>query len=187
MKDGENPLELPNLRYTLTPEESRAINTNPGPAVVIAGSGMANAGRIKHHLRHNIWKPGAAIVFVGFQAEGTPGRRIVDGARNIQILSEELAVQARIFTIGGFSGHAGQQQILDWLSHFRNPDMQVYLVHGEHSGQEVLAGLIRERFGLEVHIPDYLDECLLKKGGRFELTARPYLAAPRYSDRKSVV
>lgn len=179
MKDGENPLELPNLRYTLTPEESRAINTNPGPAVVIAGSGMANAGRIKHHLRHNLWKPGAAIVFVGFQAEGTPGRRIVDGARTIRILGEELAVQARVFTIGGFSGHAGQQQILDWLSHFRNPDMQVYLVHGEHSGQEVLAGLIRERFGLEVHIPDYLDECLLEKGGRFELTARPYLAAPR--------
>jgi metallo-beta-lactamase family protein len=179
VKNGENPLELPNLRYTLTADESRAINVSQGPAIVIAGSGMANAGRIKHHLRHNIWKSGASIVFVGFQAEGTPGRRIVDGAKTIRILGEELTVKAKVFTIGGFSGHAGQTQILDWLSHFRNPDVQVYLVHGEHSGQKILAGLIREKFNLNVHIPDYLDECLLEKGGRFELTARPSLAAPR--------
>lgn len=179
VKKGENPLELPNLRYTLSADESRAINTNQGPAVVIAGSGMANAGRIKHHLRHNIWKPGAAVVFVGFQAEGTPGRRIVDGAATVRLLSEELSVKARIFTIGGFSGHAGQQQILDWLSHFRNPDARIYLIHGEHSGQKTLAGLIRERFGFQVHIPDYLDECLLEKDGRVEITSHPTLAAPR--------
>jgi metallo-beta-lactamase family protein len=179
VKKGENPLELPNLRYTLSAEESRAINTSAGSAIVIAGSGMANAGRIKHHLRHNIWKAGASIVFVGFQAEGTPGRRIVDGAQTVRILGEELSVKAKVFTIGGFSGHAGQSQILDWLSHFRNPEVQVYLVHGEHSGQKVLAGLIREKFKLAVHIPDFLDECLLEKGGRFELTARPSLAAPR--------
>jgi len=179
VRKGENPLELPNLRFTLTVEESRAINVAQEPAIVIAGSGMANAGRIKHHLRHNIWKPGASIVFVGFQAEGTPGRRIVDGAKTIRILSEELSVKAKVFTIGGFSGHAGQSQILDWLSHFRSPQVQVYLVHGEHSGQKTLAELIRDRFKLTVHIPDYLDECLLEKGGRFELTARPTLAAPR--------
>ena len=179
VKRGENPLELANLRYTLTADESRAINSAQGPAIVISASGMANAGRIKHHLRHNIWKPGASIVFVGFQAEGTPGRRIVDGAPSVRILGEELSVKAKVYTIGGFSAHAGQTQLLDWVSHFRNPDMQVYLVHGEHSGQKVLAELIRERFNLTVHIPDYLDECLLDKGGRFELTARPSLAAPR--------
>lgn len=178
VKKGENPLELPNLRYTLTAEESRAINSQ-GSAIVISASGMANAGRIKHHLRHNIWKPGASVVFVGFQAEGTPGRRIVEGAKTVRLLGEELAVQARIFTIGGFSGHAGQQQLLDWLGHFRNPNMQVYLIHGEHSGQKIFAELIRERFGYEVHIPDYLDECLLDKSGRFELTTRPALAEPR--------
>jgi metallo-beta-lactamase family protein len=179
VKKGENPLELPNLRYTLSADESRAINSTKESAVVIAGSGMANAGRIKHHLRHNIWKPGAAVVFVGFQAEGTPGRRIVDGAPTVRLLGEELSVKAKIFTIGGFSGHAGQQQILDWLSHFRNPDTRVYLIHGEHSGQKVLAGLIRERFGFNVHIPDYLDECLLEKDGRVEITSHPTLAAPR--------
>ena len=179
VKNGENPLDMPNLRFTLSADESRAINSTAGPAVVIAGSGMANAGRIKHHLRHNIWKTGASVVFVGFQAEGTPGRRIVDGAQTIRILGEELSVKAKVFTIGGFSGHAGQTQILDWLSHFRNPEVQVYLVHGEHSGQKILAELIREKFKFTVHIPDYLDECLLEKGGRFELTARPSLAAPR--------
>ncbi|GAB1409039.1 MBL fold metallo-hydrolase [Desulfovibrionales bacterium] len=178
VKNGENPLELPNLRYTLTAEESRAINSQ-GSAIVISASGMANAGRIKHHLRHNIWKPGASIVFVGFQAEGTPGRRIVEGAKTVRLLGEELAVQAKIFTIGGFSGHAGQQQLLDWLGHFRNPNMQVYLVHGEHAGQKIFADLIRGHFGYEVHIPDYLDECLLDKSGRFELTTRPALAEPR--------
>ncbi len=179
IKKGENPLELPNLRYTLTAEESRSINVSQGPAIVIAGSGMANAGRIKHHIRHNIWKPGASIVFVGFQAEGTPGRRIVDGAQTVRILGEELSIKAKVFTIGGFSAHAGQQQILDWLSHFRSPGMSVYLVHGEHTGQKVLADLIRDKFNLTVHVPDYMDDCLLEKGGRFELTAHPSLAAPR--------
>lgn len=87
-------------------------------------------------------------------------------------------MQAKIFTIGGFSGHAGQQQILDWLGHFKSRQAQIYLVH-EYSGQRVLADLIREKFGMEVHIPDYLDECLLEKDGRFELTSRPSLAVPR--------
>lgn len=179
LKRGENPLDLPNLRFTLSVDESRAINTTPGSAIIISASGMANAGRIKHHLRHNIWRQGASIVFVGFQAEGTPGRRIVDGAATIRMLGEDLTVKAKVFTIGGFSAHAGQTQLLDWLSHFRNPNMEVYLVHGEHSGQKVLAELIKERFQLTVRIPDYLDECLLDKSGRFELTTRPSLATPR--------
>jgi len=130
-----------------------------GPAVVISASGMANAGRIKHHLRHNIWRNGASIVFVGFQAKGTPGRKIVDGAREIKILGENLAVNARVFTINGFSAHAGQSQLLDWLSCFEKPGPKVFLVHGEYQGQKVLAQKIRDDFGFEVHIPDYLEEC----------------------------
>ena len=104
---GENPLSLPNLRFTQTTEQSREINTLTGPAIVIAASGMCNAGRVKHHLRHNLWRPQASVVFVGFQAMGTPGRKIVDGVKEIRLLGEEVAVNARISTIGGFSSHGG--------------------------------------------------------------------------------
>ncbi|MEJ5243093.1 MAG: MBL fold metallo-hydrolase [Desulfomicrobiaceae bacterium] len=173
---GEDPLSVPGLQLAQTVEESREINTRQGPAIVIAGSGMANAGRIKHHLRHNIWREGASVVFVGFQAQGTPGRRIVDGAPSIRILGEQLAVRAKVFTIGGFSAHAGQSQLLEWLGHFRSPSMQVYLIHGEYAAQQEFARLIKERLGYTVHIPDYLDECTLEPGGVFQLTSRHDLA-----------
>ncbi len=167
-KTGEDPLRIPGLKLTESPRESMAINDLEGPALIISASGMANAGRIKHHLRHNIWKKGASIVFVGFQAQGTPGRKIVDGARMIRILGEDLAVNARVFTINGFSAHAGQSQILDWLSHFHNHGMKVFLTHGEYENQKVLAELIQKKYGHEVHIPDYLEECHLKTERRFE-------------------
>ncbi len=164
MQNGEDPLSLPGLRYTLDTRDSQAINTQKGPAIVISASGMCNAGRIKHHLRHNLWRPGASIVFAGYQAVGTPGRKIVDGAQSISILGEEIAVAAKIYTIGGFSGHAGQSQILDWVSRFARPDLNVFLVHGEEKAQKILAGLLRERFKLNVTIPSYLEELILAPG-----------------------
>ena len=178
IQNGDDPLSLPNLRLTLSAKESMDINTLDGPAVVISASGMANAGRIKHHLRHNIWKQGASIVFVGFQAFGTPGRKIVDGAKEIRILGEQLAVNARIFTIGGFSAHAGQTQLMDWISHFYNPRLKVFLVHGEYEGQKVLASLIREKYGFEVHIPEYLEECELLPGAELIPHVEPEKAQP---------
>ena len=178
IRNGDDPLSLPNLRLTLSAEESMEINTLNGPAVVISASGMANAGRIKHHLRHNIWKKGASIVFVGFQAVGTPGRKIVDGAKEIRILGEQLAVNARVFTIGGFSAHAGQDQLMDWLSHFYNPHLKVFLIHGEYEGQKVLASLIRERYAFEVHIPEYLEECELVPGKALAPHVVPEKARP---------
>ncbi len=170
---GEDPLRLPGLRLTESPRDSMSINSYKGPAIIISASGMANAGRVKHHLRHNIWKKGASIVFVGFQAKGTPGRKIVDGAKMIRILGEELAVKARVFTINGFSAHAGQSQILEWLSYFQNHGMKIFLTHGEYENQQILANLIREKFDHEVHIPDYLEECILKTGRRFEARFDP--------------
>jgi metallo-beta-lactamase family protein len=161
---GEDPLALKNLKFTRKAHESMAVNEKQGPAVVISASGMCNAGRIKHHLKHNLWREGASVVFVGFQAKGTPGRRIVDGAKKIRVLGEEVAVKAKVFTIGGFSAHAGQSQILEWLSHFRNPEMQVFLVHGETRPLEILSGLIGERLGLMTHIPGYLEECVMAPG-----------------------
>jgi len=178
LRNGEDPLELPNLKMSTTTEDSVKINETREPAIVISASGMANAGRIKHHLRHNLWRPGASVVFVGFQAEGTPGRRIVDGAKRIRINNEDIAVAARIFTINGFSAHAGQDQLLDWLGGFRTRGMQVFLVHGELSAQEHLAGLIREKFGLTVTLPEYLEEIVLKPGAPFQEIKSPASAIP---------
>jgi len=164
LRHGEDPLTLPGLTYTSSVEESQAINRQEGPAIVISASGMCNAGRIKHHLRHNLWRGGASIVFTGYQAVGTPGRRIVDGVESLTILGDEVKVAAKIFTIGGFSGHAGQSQILDWVGAFCHPDLKVFLVHGEERAQQPLAELLRERYGLTVSAPDYLEEVTLEPG-----------------------
>jgi metallo-beta-lactamase family protein len=179
LKRGEDPLAFHQLRFTRSTEESMKINSQAGPAVVVSASGMANAGRIRHHLRHNIWREGAAVVFVGFQAQGTTGRRIVDGARMIRLFNEDVAVKARIFTINGFSAHAGQSQLLEWLGHFQSPSLQVFLIHGEYSAQQTLAGLIRERYGFPVTIPDYLEEITLKPGEAMERVAAPEPAPSR--------
>jgi metallo-beta-lactamase family protein len=175
---NENPFALPNLRFTLSSDESRAINTICGPAVVISASGMCNAGRIRHHLRHNIWRPGASIVFVGYQAAGTPGRKLVENARKITLFGEDVEVAARIFTINGFSGHAGQSQLLDWLKPFVLEGTRLVLVHGEEPAQNILAGLIKQQFNITALIPDYLEELALEKSGqprtvKHEAAAKP--------------
>ncbi len=166
---GDDPFSLPNLHYTLSTAESQAINEISGPAIVISASGMCNAGRIKHHLKHNIWRPGASVVFVGYQAVGTPGRKLVEQTKKITLFGEDMEVKARIFTINGFSGHAGQSQLLDWLAPLTGDGTQVVLVHGENSAQTTLAGLIQERFSLAPLIPEYLEEMVLE-GGRVAQT-----------------
>lgn len=179
LNKGEDPFELPNLRYTLNVAESQAINDYKGPAIVISASGMCNAGRIKHHLKHNIWRPGASIVFVGYQAVGTPGRKIVDKAKSITLFGEDMEVAARIYTIGGFSAHAGQSQLLDWLRPLAVKGSQVVLVHGEEKAQGILAGLIREQFGISPHIPAYLEEMTLEGGVLRETVLHEAKAHPR--------
>lgn len=168
LKNGEDPFSMPNLRYILSAEESTSLNSMDGPAIIISASGMANAGRIKHHLSHNLWKESTSVVFVGFQAMGTPGRKIVDGVEKIRLFGEDVSVKAKVFTINGFSAHAGQSQILEWLKEFRSKNMEVFLVHGEYEAQKVLAKIIRERFGWKVHIPDLLDVCVLQPGHALE-------------------
>ncbi len=175
---GEDPFAMPQLRFTVTTQESMDINAHSGPAIVISASGMANAGRIKHHLKHNLWREGSSIVFVGFQAQGTNGRKIVEGAKSIRLFNEEVSVKAKIFTINGFSAHAGQSQILDWLGHFQTRGMQVFLVHGEYAAQQTLAGLIQKRFHCPVNIPDYLEEVTLKPGEECERVQYPEKASP---------
>jgi metallo-beta-lactamase family protein len=176
LKNGEDPLNLPQLQFSSSTEQSMKINEMKGSAIVISASGMANAGRIRHHLRHNLWRTGASIVFVGFQAQGTPGRKIIEGAKKIRIHNEDIAIKAKIWTIGGFSAHAGQSQLLDWLGHFQNKKMPVFLIHGESSAQDQLASLIRQKLGFDVTIPEYLEEITLKVGAKIEEFKQPQAA-----------
>jgi metallo-beta-lactamase family protein len=155
LAQGENPFELPELKYCRTAEESMAINKQPGSAIIIAASGMCNAGRIKHHLKHNLWRAGSQIVITGFQAQGTLGRALVDGVKKVRIFQEEVVVRAKIHTIGGFSAHADQKELLAWLSHFKNPDLQVFIVHGEESSSLAFARAIQQAFPFQVEVPHW--------------------------------
>ncbi len=159
--EGYDPFDLPNLRFTESTRESMAINERQGSAIVIAGSGMCTAGRIKHHLKHNLWRKGASVVFVGFQANGTTGRKIVEGAKEVKIFRERVAVEAKVFTIGGFSAHADQGDLLRWVGHFEsNP--KVFVIHGETSASVALAERIRSDFSLQAEVPEWKERLVLK-------------------------
>ena len=156
VEQGFDPFSMPNLSLTPTTMESMKINEVQGSAIIISANGMCTAGRIKHHLKHNLWRPGASIIIVGFQAEGTTGRQIVDGAKTVTIFGEKVAVRAKVFTIGGFSAHADQADLLEWVGHFTIKSRpRVFLTHGEPISSEALAGAIRKRFGLDVYVPHW--------------------------------
>jgi metallo-beta-lactamase family protein len=148
---GEDPFEFPGVEYTPSTEDSRAIERRNG-SIIIAGSGMANGGRVLHHLRHNLWREDSSIIFVGYQAIGTPGRAIVDGAKKIRIFGEEIVVRARIYTINGLSAHADRNGIIDWLRGSGNAG--VMLVHGEPKGLDALAAAVQDELHRKVTIVD---------------------------------
>ncbi len=168
-----------NIRYTLNTQESQALNVMKGPAVILSASGMAHAGRIKHHLKHNIWRPGASIVFVGYQAVGTLGRKIVDGASSVRVFNEELAVKAKVFTINGFSAHAGRDQLLEWIRPAVHPDLRLVLVHGDPDAQQKLAETIRQIWNLEPIIPGFMEEMTLTAGTSASRLPDPARVTPR--------
>ena len=166
MERGDNPLEFPGLKFTKTVEESKALNESTTPSIILSASGMCEVGRIKHHLKHNIWNPNSTILFVGYQAPGTLGRRIVDGEKKVKIFGEEFSVKARIEYIEGYSGHADQEWLLNFVYSFYNKPKHIFLVHGEEEGQEVLKEKIIENTNIPVTIPSFgetytLDENLL--------------------------
>ncbi|GAB1408159.1 MBL fold metallo-hydrolase [Thermomonas brevis] len=146
-----NPFRLPNLRITQDNDESMAINRIEGGAIIIAGSGMANGGRILHHLRHNLGRHKAHLVFVGYQADGTLGRRLVDGAEWVRIHGHDYRVNLRVHTVGGLSAHTDQRGLLAWYGHFQ-PKPPLALVHGEDKAREALAGEIGERHGVHAEL-----------------------------------
>jgi len=155
VEQGFDPFDMPLLKFTPTVEESIAINRKAGPAIVISANGMCTAGRIKHHLKHNLWRPGSSLIIVGYQAEGTTGRKIVDGAKTVRIFREEVAVKSRVFTIGGFSAHADQEGLLEWVRPLKNSNPRVFIIHGELKAGEPLAKRIEEEIGLDAYIPEW--------------------------------
>ncbi len=141
------------LQPTPTAQDSMKLNDAPGPCLIMAGSGMCNAGRILHHLKHGLWQPNTAVMIVGYQGEGTLGRRLVDRDKTVKIFGEEVAVKASIHTLNGFSAHAGQSALLEWFSHLAPSKPKVVLTHGEARGREPLAELIHQRFKLGAVLP----------------------------------
>jgi len=157
LDSGNDPFDFDQLVLTPSALESMEINRRPGPAIVIAGNGMCTAGRIRHHLKHNLWRPGCSLVIAGFQAAGSLGRSIVEGARMVRILGERVIVRAKVFTIGGLSAHADQHGLLEWISHFKNPKMRVYVIHGERSVSDEFANIVRQKFGFVAQVPSIGD------------------------------
>jgi len=152
---GDNPLEFPGLRFTRTADESRALNEITTPSIIISASGMCEVGRIKHHLKHNLWNPNSTILFVGYQAPGTLGAKIVSGEKKVKIFGEEIAINARIEYIEGYSGHADQEWLLNFIYSFIYKPKHIFLVHGEPEGQKMLKNKILETTDIPVTIPEY--------------------------------
>lgn len=152
---GDNPLEFPGLKFTQTADESKALNEDPTPSIIISASGMCEVGRIKHHLKHNLWNPKSTILFVGYQAMGTLGYNIVNGAKKVKIFGEEIAVNARIEYIEGYSGHADQEGLLNFIYSFINKPKHIFLVHGEAESQNVLEEKIKQDTGINVTVPEF--------------------------------
>ena len=140
------------VHFTSSVQESMKLNRITSGAIVMAGSGMCEGGRIRHHLKHNLWRPECSVVFVGFQARGTLGRAIVDGAKEVWILGDKVAVRSRVFTIGGFSAHADQKELLEWLGLFKNKP-EVFIVHGEEASALEFEKQVKEKLGFVTRVP----------------------------------
>ena len=152
---GDNPLEFPGLKFTKTADESKALNEDQTPSIIISASGMCEVGRIKHHLKHNLWNPKSTILFVGYQAPGTLGYSIVNGAKTVKIFGEEIAVNARIEYIEGYSGHADQELLMNCIYSYIKKPKHIFLVHGEPESQDILADKIEEETKIGVTIPEF--------------------------------
>lgn len=146
---GDNPLDFKNLKFTRSTAESQALNMDRNPKVIISASGMCEAGRIRHHLKHNLWDPKSSVIFVGYQAEGTLGKLLVEGAKDIVLFGEEIHVNAEIYNLEGFSGHADQSGLFAWAAGFQKKPKQVFLVHGEEDSKKDFAKLLHDKLGYD--------------------------------------
>jgi metallo-beta-lactamase family protein len=157
IRKRESPFDFPGLKETRTVEQSKAINEFKGSAIIIAGSGMCTGGRIKHHLVNNISSPENTILFVGYQASGTLGRHIIEGAESIRILGEKRKVRARVAKINGFSAHADRDELVKWLSGLKKPPRHVFVTHGEPKAAASFSEYLHEKNAWETSVPSYED------------------------------
>ncbi|MBV1820631.1 hypothetical protein KUA25_21430, partial [Bacteroidales bacterium MSK.15.36] len=161
--NGDNPFQFENLFYIKSQEESMRLNHYTFPKVIISSSGMCTGGRVRHHLKHNLWQGRNSVVFVGYQAEGTLGRKILDGVKKTKILGEDIVIEAEIHDLEGFSGHADQKVLLNWLERFEKKPKKVFVVHGEEESSKVFANLIKKEFNIEVITPNIGDAFQIKE------------------------
>ena len=150
---GINPIKFPGLRVAVSSDESKMINFDKKPKVIISASGMCEAGRIRHHLKHNLWRPECTICFVGYQAVGTLGRKLIEGAQSVKLFGENITVNAKIEVLRGISGHADMNGLLDWLAGFEKVPDRVMVVHGEDTVTDHFAALVEEQFGCPAFAP----------------------------------
>ncbi len=150
---GDNPLDFENLHYTRDTQDSKRLNEEARGAIIISASGMCNAGRIKFHLLNNLYRSESSIVFVGYQAEGTLGRQLVDGAKKVRVLGEEVVVHAKIHTLSGFSAHADRDGLIEWMSGIQNKNPRIFVVHGEEKASIAFASTVHERLGWKAEVP----------------------------------
>lgn len=152
---GDSPLKFPGLRVSRTPQESMAINRLDGGVIVISAAGMMTGGRILHHLKHSLWKESTHLLVVGYQAEGTLGRRIVDGAKYVSVMGDRVRVAAKVHTLGGFSAHADQRGLLEWAAPLAKSRPRVFLNHGEDRQRGALSVRLKEELGLSAELPSF--------------------------------
>ncbi len=153
LQKGINPISFPELTLSVSTEDSTAINFNPTPKVILAAAGMCNAGRIRHHLKHNLWRPESTVVFAGYQAEGTLGRVLQDGIDSVKLFGEDISVAAHIETMRDMSSHADQQELLKWAVQLGKVSGRFFLVHGDDDAMEILSGLVEQETGNKVDCP----------------------------------
>jgi metallo-beta-lactamase family protein len=158
---GGRLIDMPNVHYTETTEESRAINNMPSPMIIISASGMADAGRVLHHLKHNLWRKDSSVIFAGYQAEGSLGRQLVDGARKVKIMGEEIVVGAKIYNMTGFSAHADKNQMLALYKGMMRKPKAFFVVHGEYDSAGSFADALRSELGTAAYIPNYGDAAVI--------------------------
>lgn len=166
--NGDNPLDFPSLKFTQSPEESRKLNEKAESMIIISASGMCDAGRVKHHLKHNLWREESTILFVGYQAEGTLGRKILDGAKKVKLFGEEISVNARIESIDGFSGHADKAGLLTWIRSIGRKPKKIFVVHGEEGVAASFAQTVTDELGIQCIVPSRGESFVISGGNIYE-------------------